>query len=214
MLLSWHRHEHLHCVRTQWGRYHVLSRCIRRAFLLGNESARRKDGVAALLRSKMSTRSRLAEREVKRATKTIRDWQDRVSACVADAQRAADRHPAQAGFTTLDITAIIEHHDGPAKRGWPRQRPEPALAAKEHWRVRYTAKPVAEDITKQRLHDQAAFILIRTTSKKWTVSDEKMIVRSHGQYQVEHGFAWLKSGAPIDPICLRAEHRNSSPAWG
>lgn len=167
---------------------------------------------SALLRSKMSTRSRLAEREAKRATKTIRDWQDHVYACAADAQRSADRHIAQAGFATLDITASIEHHDGPAKRGRgrPRKRPEPALAATEHWRVRYATKSVAEDITKQRLHDQATFILIRTASKRWTISDEEMIARYQGQYQVEHGFSWLKSGAPIDPIYLHTEHRIAS----
>lgn len=167
---------------------------------------------SALLRSKMSTRSRLSEREGKRVIETIRDWQDRVYACAADAQRAADRHIAQAGFATLDITAAIEHHEGPAKRGRgrPRKRPEPALAAMEHWRVRYATKPVTENITKQRLHDQATFILIRTASKKWAISDEEMIARYQGQYTVEHGFAWLKSGAPIDPIYLHTEHRIAS----
>jgi len=167
---------------------------------------------SALLRTKMASRSRLAERESKRALATIRDWQNCVYACATDAQRAADRHIAQTVFATIDISAEVVHHDGPAKRGRgrPRKRPEPELASKEHWRVRYTTTPVSPQVTEQRLHDQATFIIIRTRSPQWTISDEEMILRYQGQYTVEHGFAWLKSGAPIDPIYLHTEHRIAS----
>jgi transposase len=167
---------------------------------------------SALLRTKMATGSRLAERESKKAQKLIRDWQDCVYACVADAQRAADRHIAQTHFATIDLHSETVHHDGPAKkgRGRPRKRPEPALAGKEHWRVRYSTIPVPENVTAQRLHDQATFVIVRTRNPKWIISDEEMILRYQGQYKVEHGFAWLKSGAPIDPIYLHTEHRIAS----
>lgn len=167
---------------------------------------------SALLRTKMATRNRLAQREDKKVTKLIRDWQDRVYACAEDAQRAADRDIAQANFATLDLSANVVHHQGPAQRGRgrPRKRPEPELAKSEHWRITYSKTAVSEEITQQRLHEQATFIIIRTKNQKWNMTDEEMILKYKDQYRVEHGFAWLKSGAPIDPIYLHSEHRIAS----
>ena len=118
----------------------------------------------ALLATKLATLTRLRPREARRAQEQIRDWQDMAYACAEDAQRAADRQIAQHDAMTYDLTATVERRDGPAKpgRGRPRRRPEPALAAVVHWRVRYVTVPVADAVSAQRLHDQASFILIRT----------------------------------------------------
>ena len=166
----------------------------------------------ALLKTKLATLERLRARESRRAIERIRDWQDVVYACEIDAQRAADRHVVQYEAVTHDLTAGVERREGPAKpgRGRPRRRQEPALAATVHWRVRYTTTPVAADISTQRLHDQASFILIRTRNHGWEFTDAEMIDHYRQQYHCEHGFAWLKSGADINPMFIETPHRIAS----
>jgi len=163
----------------------------------------------ALLSTKISTLARTRIREDRRAKDQIRDWQAVAYACAVDAQRAADRHVAQYQAVTHDLTAIVERHEGPAKRGRgrPSKLPEPELIAKVHWRVRYTVTVVAQTVSEQRLHDQASFILIRTKSPGWEITDAEMIDRYRQQYQLEHGFAWLKSGADINPMFIETPSR-------
>ena len=110
---------------------------------------------------------------------------------------------------TYDLIATVERRDGPAKpgRGRPRRRPEPALAAVVHWRVRYVTVPVADAVSAQRLHDQASFTLIRTRNPGWDFTDADMIDRYRQQYHCEHGFAWLKSGADINPMFIATPSR-------
>ncbi len=149
----------------------------------------------ALLKTKLATLERLRTRESRRAVEQIRDWHDVVYACAEDAQRAADRHVGQYEAVTHDLSTTVERRDGPAKpgRGRPRQRQEPALVADVHWRVRYLTTPVAADISSQRLHDQASFILIRTRNTGWQFTDAEMIDHYRQQYHCEHGFAWLST---------------------
>ena len=163
----------------------------------------------ALLRTKMATIDRLCSREEKAARKQILDWQDAAYACQTDAQRAADRHTSQADYSTLDITAVVVSHNGPSARGRgrPRQRPEPALAATKHWRVRYTAKPITKDQISLRLHEQASFVVIRTCHPGWEMTDTDLVMCYKGQYQIEHGFSWLKSNAEINPVFIHTPHR-------
>ena len=85
--------------------------------------------------------------------------------------------------------------------------PEPALVAKEHWRVTYAIIPVDATISRERLHEESSFILIRTAPPGWICSDEQMIDIYRQQYCVEHGFAWLKSGAEINPMFIHTPHR-------
>lgn len=163
----------------------------------------------ALLSTKISTLARTRIREDRRAMDQIRDWQAVAYACEVDAQRAADRHVAQYQAITHDLAAIVERHEGPAKRGRgrPSKRPEPELNAKVHWRVRYTVTPVTQTVSEKRLHDQASFILIRTKNPGWVISDVEMMDRYRQQYQLEHGFAWLKSGADINPMFIETPSR-------
>jgi transposase len=164
---------------------------------------------SALLRQKLKTLDRLRQTEARRITDKVRDWQAIAYACATDAQRAADRHVAQHHAATHDLFAAIERIDGPARRGRgrPRRRPEPALDAPVHWRVRYTVTPVNDHISAQRLHEQATFILIRTRHAQWQCSDSAMIDHYRGQYHLEHGFAWLKSQAEINPMFIHTPHR-------
>lgn len=164
---------------------------------------------SALLRTKMKTLDRLRVREDKRAIAKIRDWHDIAYACDEDAQRAALRHLSQYQAITHDLQATVMRQEGPFKRGRgrPRKRPEPPLSGDVHWRIRYTTKPVNDQQSQQRLHDQASFILIRTRNPGWEITDEAMIDHYRQQYHVEHGFAWLKSGADINPMFIETPRR-------
>lgn len=62
----------------------------------------------------------------------------------------------------------------------------------------------------QRLNDQASFILTRTRTPGWEITDEEMIDHYRQQYHCEHGFAWLKSGAEINPMFIESPHRIAS----
>jgi len=163
----------------------------------------------ALLATKIATLTRTKTREDRRAKDQIRAWQAIAYACDTDAQRAADRHVAQYEAVTHDLTATIERHEGSAKRGRgrPPKRPEPELNAAVHWRVRYTTVVVDQAVSAKRLHEQASFILIRTKTPGWAITDAEMIDRYRQQYQLEHGFAWLKSGADINPMFIETPSR-------
>ncbi len=166
----------------------------------------------ALLKTKVATLGRTRERELRKAQAQIRDWQAVAYACDSDAKRAVERQLGQYQAVTHDLHAQVVHHIGPATRGRgrPRKRPEPALDAPEHWRVRYSTTPVDESVSQQRLHEQASFILIRTTGANWTINDAEMIDRYRQQYHLEHGFAWLKSGADINPMFIESAQRIAS----
>ena len=53
-------------------------------------------------------------------------------------------------------------------------------------------------------------MVIRTNTPGWDISDKEMIQRYKGQYHNEHGFSWLKSGAALNPVFLKAPHRIAS----
>jgi transposase len=164
---------------------------------------------SALMRTKLKTIKRIQDKEKKQSLKTIREFQSCVYACEQDAQRAAQRHIEQNQWITLNLTAKVQFFDGPVARhrGRPRKRPEPELASQNHYRIQYSTEPTNEKEIRQRLHDQSCFILIRTISPTWSISDEEMLDRYRGQYCVEHGFSWLKSGACINPMFLETPHR-------
>jgi transposase len=166
----------------------------------------------ALLATKLSTIDRVRTREIRSSKSKIAEWQARAYACSEDAQRSANRHVAQYDALTHNLSSQVVHHQGPAKpgRGRPRKNPEPALNGTEHWRIVYATSPVSEEITKVRLHDQASFILIRTANQGWNITDADMINHYRQQYHLEHGFAWLKSGADINPMFIETPQRIAS----
>lgn len=163
----------------------------------------------ALLRTKRHTLDRLRKQEEIKSRTAICDWQHHVYACETDARRAADRHVSQAPWATLTLTATVNHHRGPVKRGRgrPRKIAEPALAKGEHWRVTYATNQASEEHITAKLIEQSTFVLIRTRTEGWDISDEEMIRRYKQQYRVEHGFAWLKSTADVNPAFLHTPHR-------
>ena len=74
---------------------------------------------SALLRRKMPTLERTRISEAKEAQRQMAAWQAVAYACASEAERAAQRHEAEAGFTTLDV--VTEGQDGHAssqKQAW------------------------------------------------------------------------------------------------
>jgi transposase len=169
---------------------------------------------SALLRQKLGTLERTTKREATRATKMMKEWGALAYACEEDAQRAAERDQRSVDFVTLDISTTVRSVAGPFKRGRgrPSKRGEAALAS-SHYRIDYQANAVSTAVTKERLILQASFVLIRTRTAGWTISDQEMIERYKGQYYNEHGFSWLKSGPSykgINPMYLATPSRIAS----
>lgn len=164
-----------------------------------------------LLRTKVSTLKRIRVRDQRAATVFMRDAHKRAFACEEDAKRAARRDVEAQRRTTLDLEATVIHHRGAYARGRgrPPKKPEPGIDG-PHWRIRYTIVPVADAVATKRLHVAATFVVIRTKTVGWDIPDAEMIRRYKGQYHNEHGFAWLKSGAALNPIYLKTPHRIAS----
>jgi transposase len=170
---------------------------------------------SALLRRKMATLERARISEAKEAQRQMATWQAVAYVCASDAERAAQRHVAEAGFTTLDVVAEVREVVGPFRRGpgRPRKQPEAGLEAVRHYRVTYTTVPANQEAITERLRRAATFVQIRTRNPGWEITDEEMIDRYRGQYLCEHGFSWLKSGGGakgINPIYLETPKRIAS----
>lgn len=140
----------------------------------------------ALLATKVATLKRTRSREDRRAKDQIRAWQAIAYACATDAQRAADRHVAQYEAVTHDLTATIERHEGAGSRptiqaprtGTERCRP---LAGPLHHRRRRSGDQY-QTPPRAGILEQASFILIRTKTPGWTITDTEMIDPYRQQY--------------------------------
>lgn len=166
---------------------------------------------SGLLRTKVSTLKRIRVRDQRVSTVFMRDAHKRAFACEEDAQRAAKRDIEAQRRPTLDLEATVVHHRGAYARGRgrPPKKPEPGIEG-PHWRIRYVIIPVTDAVATKRLHQAATFVVIRTKTPGWEISDVEMIRRYKGQYHNEHGFSWLKSGAALNPIFLKTPHRIAS----
>lgn len=170
---------------------------------------------SALLRRKTATLERTRISEAKEAQRQMAAWQAVAYACTSDAERAAQRHVAEADFTTIDVVAEVREVVGPFRRGpgRPRKQPEADLPAERHYRISYTTVPANQEAIAERLRRAATFVQIRTRNPGWDITDAEMIDRYRGQYLCEHGFSWLKSGAGmkgINPIYLETPKRIAS----
>ena len=165
----------------------------------------------ALLRTKLKSLERTRAREVKAATIQIGKWQNCGYACEIDAQRAAERQCLDHGWITRDLHPTLVPVVGPMKprRGRPSSHAETPLLG-DHYRITYTSSPVSKSVSERRLHRQSTFILIRTRNDGWKIEDSELIPRYKGLYHNEHGFAWLKSGASLNPVFLHTEERIAS----
>lgn len=167
---------------------------------------------SALFRQKLGTLQRTKTSESKQVQRQIAEWHAVAYACVEDAERAAKRNMAEAGFTTLDLVATVHEIAGPFRRGpgRPRKQPEQDLETERHYRITYTTVFVPEAEVMERLRLSATFIQIRTRNPGWQIADAEMIDAYRNQYLCEHGFSWLKSGSGpkgLNPIYLETPKR-------
>ena len=165
----------------------------------------------ALQRTKVKTLKRVKERELVAAEKSMAAWSSHGYANALDAKHAGEKLCREHGWITLELKATPKRCTGPMKRG--RGRPSKKSAAPlegVHYRLNLTSSPVRKSVLTARLREQSSFILIRTRNPGWEINDMDLIPRYKGQYHNEHGFAWLKSGASLNPIFLHTSQRIGS----
>ncbi len=162
-----------------------------------------------LFRQKVRTLKSTRRKELKARVKKVRQIESRQWKCRADAQDAIDVLHDQQPFVTLNLHAEIEERiivDKRAKRGRPRADEAPPLS-----RTVYHLKVTVEDAdtvdSEQRLRKASTYVLVRNRLPGWKLSDEEMATAYGQQWRVEHGFAWLKSGAAINPMYLESPRR-------
>jgi transposase len=76
--------------------------------------------------------------------------------------------------------------------------------------VAVTISPTEDAELDRRLRRASSYTLIRNRVPGWQFTDEQMVAAYTDQWRVEHGFAWLKSQAAINPMFLESDHRIES----
>jgi len=166
-----------------------------------------------LYRQKLETLAKIRERERGVHAATLRKHQRRTFRCAADAQAEADRiNTAGQPWISWTITASVtaERVTGKrAKRGRPRKDDEPP-ATTTVYRLAVDVAPADDAVIDRRLRRAATYTLVRNRLPGWSIDDEAMVAAYTDQWRVEHGFAWLKSQAAINPMFLETDHRIES----
>ena len=128
--------------------------------------------------------------------------------CAPDAQAVADDLLQHQPFITRTLLPTVVEERLPGKR--PRGRPRADQEA-PHDIIRYRLDIIEETpndaATQERLRRAATYVLIRNRLKGWNLSDHDMVAAYAEQWRVEHGFAWLKSEAAINPVFLESPRR-------
>ena len=163
---------------------------------------------SALFRHKIKTLAKIYEREKKACPKKVRGIERRSYACADDAQAAAEELHAKQPFITHTCTATVVTTERPGKK--PRGRPradQPPPPPQTRYQLRVTVTTPDTTTTEERLRREATYILIRNRLTGWDLSDHDMVVAYGQQWRVEHGFAWLKSSAHLNPTFLESPRR-------
>jgi len=157
--------------------------------------------------------AKIRERERRAHAAAIRRIQRRTFRCAADAQSEADRintagQPWIAWTITTSVTAetVTEKR---AKRGRPRKDEEPPPTTTVY-RLVVDIAPADDADVDRGLRRAATYTLVRNRLPGWRIDDEAMVAAYTDQWRVEHGFAWLKSQAAINPMFLETDHRIES----
>jgi transposase len=162
-----------------------------------------------LYHQKAETLGAIAKRESARSVKLIATIERRSYACAEDAQEEADRlHADQPYITkTLHCTIVrVELVARRARRGRP-AKGDPAPAVTIRYGLQVAAKDAEPKEVAQRLRVAATYVIVRHRVAGWEISDEEMIDDYARQWRCEHGFAWLKSQAAINPMFVQTPRR-------
>ncbi len=165
-----------------------------------------------LYRQKEITYKKREAKENKLAKKNIKGWEKNHYACHEDAEKELTRLIKKDKSKTLNLSGKIinfeekNKHDKPGRPA--KNAPEPKTTTT--YKLEIQTKPQDEKDKKQQLNESATFILIRTRTKNWKLDDEEMVHRYSQQWRCEHGFAWLKSSAAINPMYVEKETRIAS----
>ena len=162
-----------------------------------------------LFRQKVRTLKRVRNKELKEKAKVIRKIESKQWKCRADAQNAIDALQDRQPFVTLKLGAEIEERTVAGKRtkrGRPRadEAPPPSQTV---YHLKVTTEEVSASDHEERLKKASTYVLVRNRMPGWEITDEEMTAAYGQQWRVEHGFAWLKSGAAINPMYLESPRR-------
>jgi transposase len=162
-----------------------------------------------LFRQKAGTLGTIRKRERQGLAQRIRALERKRWRCAADAQAAADELIARQPLITMTLTPSVIRQTIIAKRtrrGRPRaDEPAPQHHTVYRWTIATADASVTE--TDQRLRRAATYVLVRNRLPTWELPDDDMVAAYGQQWRVEHGFAWLKSGAAINPMYLESPRR-------
>lgn len=162
-----------------------------------------------LYHQKTETLGAIAKREQVRSMKLCAAIARRSFACRKDAQEEAERIHGDQPFITVTLAcAVVELKDVAKRprRGRPRKNdPAPAVTVRFGLTVK-TADASPADLA-ERLRMAATYVIVRHRVDGWTISDEEMIDDYARQWRCEHGFAWLKSQAAINPMFVQTPRR-------
>ena len=165
---------------------------------------------STLYRQKLETLAGVRERERRSHATTVRRIQKRTFRCAADAQQEADRlNDAGQPWIAWTLSATVVTETVSAKRprrGRPR-REDPPPETTTIYRLRVTVDPADDVAIDRRVRRAATYTLIRNRLPGWDLDDQDMVAAYADQWRVEHGFAWLKSQAAINPMFLENDHR-------
>ena len=161
-----------------------------------------------LFRQKAKTLKSVADREAKSCDKKVRSLTRKRWHCQPDAQRAADELLRRQPFMTRTLipTVIEESIPGKRRRGRPRTD-DPKPVDMIQYRLDIRVEDADDQATELRLKRAATYVLIRNRLKGWHLDDLDMVAAYGEQWRVEHGFAWLKSEAAINPVFLESPRR-------
>jgi len=163
----------------------------------------------ALYRKKLKTLAVLRKREEKKRAKKQREWERKRWACETDAQVAAERLSSQQPFVSLHFEPTVIRYTETAKRT-RRGRPsaqEVAPKSTQRYRLNIQVTATSDEDIHHRLKQAATYTLVRHRCPRWSISDQEMVGAYNDQWRIEHGFAWLKSKAAINPIFLENNSR-------
>jgi transposase len=162
-----------------------------------------------LYRQKCETLGAVSAREDLKCTELIERLQRRTFACRADAEDELQRLGKKQPFITRSIMGTVIPRTVRVRRARRGRPPAGTIAPAPLTRfaLSLAARKATPEENGYRLRRAACYVLIRSRTSDWVMTDEQMIASYSRQWKCEHGFSWLKSQAAINPMFVENTRR-------